>query len=78
MNLLFNIKILREEPDLVTISMTRAVLCTKCRQISNTKADRCGFCDSNTLVRLSEMIDLPQEPPPQPGAAMGKVLRFAA
>ena len=78
MKLLFNIKMLREEPDLVTISLARAVLCTKCRRISNSKQQRCTFCESDTLVQVSEVIELPQGPPPQPAAAMGKILRFVA
>ena len=78
MKLLFNIKMLREEHDLVTISLARAMLCTRCQRISNTKQQRCTFCESYTLVRVSEVIELPQGPPPQPAAAMGKILRFAA
>jgi hypothetical protein len=78
MKLLFNIRMLREEPDLVTMSLARAVLCTKCQRISNTRHERCTFCESATLVKVSSVIELPEGPPPQPGAAMGKVLRFAA
>lgn len=78
MKFLFNIRILREEPDLVKISLARAVLCTKCHQVSNTRQDRCGFCEGRTLVKLSDVIDLPQGPPPKPSSATGKVLKFAA
>jgi hypothetical protein len=78
MKLLFNIKLLREKPDLVTISLARAVLCTKCQRISNTRQQCCTFCESGTLVKVSDVINLPQGPPPEPGVAMGKVLRFAA
>jgi hypothetical protein len=78
MKLLFNIKMLREEPDLVTISLARAVFCTKCQRISNTRQPRCTFCECDTLVKVSDLVELPQGPPPQPGAAMGKVLPFAA
>ena len=78
MKLLFNIKLLREKPALVTISLARAVLCTTCQRISNTRQQRCTFCESSTLVKVSDVINLPQGPPPEPGAAMGKVLRFAA
>jgi hypothetical protein len=78
MKLLFNIKLLREQPDLVTISLACAVLCTRCQRISNTRQQSCTFCESGTLVKVSDVIELPQGPPPQPGAAMGKVLRFAA
>jgi hypothetical protein len=78
MKFLFNITMLREEPDLVTISLARAVLCTKCQRISNTRQERCTFCESDTLVKVSDMIELPQGPPPGPRTAMGKVLPFAA
>jgi|HubBroStandDraft_5_1064220.scaffolds.fasta_scaffold78290_2 hypothetical protein len=78
MKLLLNIKMLREEPDLVTISLAHAVLCTKCWRISNTRQLRCTVCECYTLVKVSDVIELPEGPPPQPGAAMGKILRFAA
>ena len=78
MKFLLNIRMLREEPDLVKISLARAMLCTKCHQVSNTRQDRCGFCEGRTLVKLSDVIDLPHGPPPKPGSATGKVLKFAA
>ncbi|HEY4051838.1 MAG TPA: hypothetical protein VGM27_33710 [Acidobacteriaceae bacterium] len=78
MKFLFNIKMLREEPDLVTMDLARAMLCTKCQRISNTRQERCTFCESDTLVRVADVIELPQGPPPKPSAAMGKVLPFAA
>jgi hypothetical protein len=51
--------------------LSRAMLCTNCERVSNSRQLRCGVCGSNTVLALATVLggEDPTPPEPTPSAA---------
>ena len=59
------------DPELISMPLSRAVLCTHCEWVSNSRQLRCGICGSNTVLALATVLggEDPTPPEPTPSAA---------
>lgn len=67
-----NVKMLRAEPNLLSIPVERAIYCKSCETVSNSTRRRCGVCGSDAIVKLKTLIDGPPggpDPGPDSGPA---------
>jgi hypothetical protein len=58
-----NIKMLRTEPDFVSIPVEQAIFCENCQTVSNSVRRRCGVCGSESIFSLITLIDGPPSGP---------------
>ena len=73
-----NVRMLRAEPNLVTIPVERAVYCENCETVSTSAWRRCGACGSGAIIELAPLLAGPLDPGPAPAAAMAVELIRAA
>jgi hypothetical protein len=62
---LFNI-----DPDLVSMPLSRAVLCTNCERVSNSRNFRCDVCGSGAVLALQTILDHEDPTPPEPSSPL--------
>ena len=68
-----NVKMLRSEPNLISISLEDAIYCENCETVSNSLRERCGRCGSDHILRLDALIGgLPNGPDSGP-AQVGSI-----
>jgi hypothetical protein len=65
-----NVRMIRTEPDLVSIPLGKAVYCENCTMVSSSAKHRCGLCGSENIVRLATLVPNPWDPGPAPVAAL--------
>jgi hypothetical protein len=58
---LFNI-----DPDFVSMPLSRAVLCTNCERVSNSRNLRCDVYGSGAILALETILDREDPTPPEP------------
>jgi hypothetical protein len=58
-----NVRMLRPEPDLVSIPVEEAIYCENCEMVTNSHRERCGRCGSGHVLRLAALIDGPPSGP---------------
>jgi hypothetical protein len=58
-----NIKMLRTEPNFVSIPVETAIYCENCHTVSNSVRRRCGVCGSEAIFSLTTLIDGPPSGP---------------
>lgn len=63
-----NVKMLRTEPNFISIPLEMAVYCENCKTVSNSRRDRCGVCGSEAILGLAGLIEGPPRNP-GPGSA---------
>jgi hypothetical protein len=73
-----NVRMLRAEPNLVTIPVERAVYCENCETVSTSAWRRCGVCGSESIIELAPLLAGPLGPGPAPAAAIAFGLIQAA
>ena len=54
-----NVRMLRPEPNLVSIPVEQAIYCENCETVTNSHRERCGRCGSERVLRLVALIDGP-------------------
>jgi hypothetical protein len=64
-----NVRMIRMEPDLVSIPLEKAVYCENCKSVSSSARQRCGLCGSERIIRLASLIPEPWDPGPAPALA---------
>jgi RNA polymerase subunit RPABC4/transcription elongation factor Spt4 len=52
-----NVKMLRTEPNFVSIPAEMAIYCENCENVSNSTRRRCGVCGSEAIFSLTTLID---------------------
>ena len=59
------------DPELISVPLSRAMLCTNCERVSNSRQLRCGVCGSSTVLALATVLggEDPTPPEPTPSAA---------
>ena len=59
------------DPELISMPLSRAMLCTNCERVSNSRQLRCGVCGSNIVLALATVLggEDPTPPEPTPSAA---------
>jgi hypothetical protein len=73
-----NIKMLRTEPNFVSIPVEQAIYCENCQTVSNSVRRRCGICGSEAIFSLTSLIDGPPSGPdsgPAPAGCLLPLLR---
>lgn len=63
-----NVRMIRQERDLVSIPLRKAIYCENCERISNSGWLRCGLCGSEAIVELVSLFSEPSDPNPPPPA----------
>jgi hypothetical protein len=58
-----NVRMLRPEPNLVSIPVEQAIYCENCEMVTNSHRERCGRCGSVRILRLATLIDGPPSGP---------------
>jgi hypothetical protein len=58
-----NVRMLRPEPNLVSIPVEEAIYCENCETVTNSHRERCGRCGSDRILRLAALIDGPPSGP---------------
>jgi hypothetical protein len=66
-----NIKMLRTEPNFVSIPVEQAIYCENCETVSNSTRRRCGVCGSEAIFSLTTLIDGPPSGPDSGPAPAG-------
>ena len=72
------ISILRPKRNLISIPVNEAVYCESCETVSNSTRQRCGVCGSESVRRLTALIDGPPSGPdsgPAPAGCIVPALR---
>jgi hypothetical protein len=72
-----NVRMLRPEPNLVSIPVEEAIYCENCETVTNSHRERCGRCGSERVLRLAALIDGPPSGPksgPAPAGCIAPVL----
>jgi hypothetical protein len=54
------------DPDFVSMPLSRAVLCTNCEWVSNSRNLRCDVCGSGAVLVLATILDREDPTPPEP------------
>jgi hypothetical protein len=73
-----NVTMLRPEPNFVSIPVEQAIYCENCETVSNSTRQRCGVCGSESVLRLTALIDGPPSGPdsgPAPAGCIVPALR---
>ena len=76
-----NVKMLRTEPNFVSIPAEMAIYCENCENVSNSTRRRCGVCGSESIFSLTTLIDGPPSGPnsgPAPAGCIVPILHFEA
>ena len=66
-----NVRMLRPEPNLVSIPVEEAIYCENCETVTNSHRERCGRCGSERVLRLAALIDGPPSGPESGPAPAG-------
>ena len=66
-----NVRMLRPEPNLVSIPVEQAIYCENCETVTNSRRERCGRCGSERVLRLAALIDGPPSGPESGPALVG-------
>ena len=66
-----NVRMLRPEPNLVSIPVEQAIYCENCETVTNSHRERCGRCGSERVLRLAVLIDGPPSGPNSGPAMVG-------
>jgi hypothetical protein len=65
-----NVRMIRTEPDLVSIPLEKAIYCENCRMVSSSNQQRCGLCGSERITRVTLFVSAPWDPDPVPALAL--------
>ena len=68
-----NLTMLRKEPNFVSIPVEQAIYCENCETVSNSTQGCCGVCGSESILRLSTLLNGPPNGPdsgPAPAACL--------
>jgi hypothetical protein len=68
-----NVRMLRPEPNLVSIPVEEAIYCENCETVTNSHSVRCGICGSDSVRRLAVLIDGPPSGPDSGPARQGSI-----
>ena len=68
---MLNVRMLRPEPNLVSISVEEAIYCENCETVTNSHREPCGRCGSERILRLVALIDGPPSGPDSGPALVG-------
>jgi len=74
-----NVRMLRSEPNLVSIPVEQAIYCENCAMVSNSRHERCGKCGSVRVLRLAALIYRPPSGPdsgPAPAGCVAPALQL--
>lgn len=74
-----NVKMLRSEPNFISIPVEQAIYCENCETVSNSTRNRCGLCGSESIFSLTMLIDGPPSGPnsgPAPAGCILPLLHF--
>jgi len=66
-----HVRMLRSEPNLVSIPVEEAIYCENCETVMNSHHERCGRCGSKRILRLAALIDGPPSGPDSGPALAG-------
>ena len=66
-----NVRMLRPEPNLVSIPVEEAIYC---ETVTNSHRERCGRCGSERVLRLTALIDEPPSGPDSGPALVGCIV----
>jgi hypothetical protein len=66
-----NVRMLRPEPNLVSIPVEQAIYCENCETVTNSRRERCGRCGSKRVLRLTALIGGPPSGPESGPALVG-------
>jgi len=72
-----NVKMLRTEPNFISIPVEQAIYCENCNTVSNSTRRRCGVCGSEAIFSLTTLIDGPPSGPnsgPAPASCVFPVM----
>ena len=69
-----NVRMLRPEPNLVSIPVEQAIYCENCETVTNSHLERCGRCGSERVLRLVALIDGPPSGPESGPALVGYIV----
>ena len=69
-----NVRMLRREPNFVSIPVEKAVYCENCETLSNSTMVRCGECGSEAILRLITLIGGPPSGPDSGPAPAGCIV----
>jgi hypothetical protein len=58
-----NVKMLRTEPNFLSIPVETAIYCENCESVSNSTRRRCGVCGSESIFSLTAVIGGPPSGP---------------
>lgn len=72
------VRMIRNEPGLVSIKMANAIYCWNCTVVSNSGFLRCGLCGSGEIVDLASILGGIFDPEPTSGAAGTRIHGAAA
>lgn len=56
------------DPELISLPLSCAVLCTNCERILNSRQLRCGVCGSKAVLALATVLGREDPTPPEPTA----------
>ncbi len=73
-----NVRMIRQEQNLVSIPLQKAIYCENCERISNSRWLRCGLCGSEAIVELLSLFSEPSDPNPTPPATPAALLPMVA
>ena len=65
-----NVRMIRIEPDLVSIPLEKAVYCENWEMVSSSTKRRCGLCGSERIFRMAPLVPEPWDPGPVPALAL--------
>ena len=68
-----NVRMLRPEPNLVSIPVEQAIYCENCETVTNSRRERCGRCGSERVLRLAALIGGPPSDPDSGPALVGYI-----
>ena len=68
-----NVRMLRPEPNLVSIPVEQAIYCENCETVTNSRRERCGRCGSERVLRLAALIEGPPSGPESGPALVGYI-----
>jgi hypothetical protein len=54
------------DPELISMPLSRAMLCTNCERVSNSRQLRCGVCGSDAVLALATVLGREDPAPPEP------------
>jgi hypothetical protein len=66
------------DPELVSMPLSRAVLCMNCERISNSRHQRCDVCGSSAILALAAVLGSQDPTPPETPAMAAYATPIAA